>query len=84
MPIKNSTVDVHGFSRQALGLHFSLVVIVQILQGFCLFVCLFLFLFLFNLFIYYYNFLASFFLLLKYKYCKLFSLAHVPYHLLIL
>ena len=82
MLIKNSTVDVHGFSRQALGLHFSLVVIVQILQGFCLFVCLFLFLF--NLFIYYYNFLASFFLLLKYKYCKLFSLAHVPYHLLIL
>ena len=78
MPIKNSTVDVHGFSRQALGLHFSLVVIAQILQGFCLF------LFLFNLFIYYYNFLTSFFLLLKYKYCKLFSLAHVPYHLLIL
>ena len=47
MPIKNSTVDVHGFSRQALGLHFSLVVIVQILQGFCLFVCLFVFVFVF-------------------------------------
>lgn len=39
MPIKNSTVDVHGFSRQALGFHFSLAVIVQVLQGFCLFVC---------------------------------------------